>query len=189
MRALLDIACVLERHREVRTAFDPGFLVRILRDGFLQTVTESDKERILHHSHPGEEFLLWKGPVRGQKLHWNCIGWIFPFYSDEELENSYEIIIRSELDAKSWAALRQFVLSCRRRFQETPFDVPTNIVKVRVMGDECRAAMHTLETQPPNLRYVAKALLDQLPASNYFRKRIRMELVVGETLEPYIHNI
>ncbi len=189
VRALLDIVNVLEQQREVRTGFDAGFLARILRDGFLQTLTESDKDRILQHSRCGEEFLLWKGPPSGQKMNWNVIGWIFPFYSDEEIENSYEIITRAELNKRSWAALRQFVLSCRLRFQETSLDIPTNLVKVRVTGDECRAAMDTLEIHPPNLRYVANALLNQLPASSYLRKCLRIELVVGEKLEPYIHPI
>ncbi len=187
VRALVDIANVLERHREVRTAFDPGFLSRSIRDGFLQTHTESARVRILYESHPGEEFLLWQGPVPGQKMNWNCIGWIFPFYADEELEDTYEIITRAELNTKSWAAIRQFALSCRLRWQEMPFEVPTNIVKVRVMGDECAVAMHTLEQYPPNLRYVAKAILDRLPTSSYLRKRIHMQVVIGEKLEPYIY--
>lgn len=187
VHALVDMANVLERHREVRTAFDPGFLVRVIRDGFLQTVTERDEERILNDSRPREEFLLWKGPVRDQKLNWNCMGWIFPFYYDEEVENTYEIITRSELDMKPWAAVRQFVFSCRLRWQEMPFEIPANMMKVRVVGDECATAMQTLEIYPPNLRYVAKALVDQLPASNYLWKRIQMQVVVGEKLEPYIY--
>ena len=187
IRALRDIAAVLERHREVRTAFHPDFLVRILRDGFLQTVTESEQERILHESRPTEEFLLWKGPVRGEKMNWNCIGWIFPFYDEQEIETAYELITRSEIDLKPWAAIRQFVLSCRLRWQEMPFEIPANIIKVRVMEDECVTAMHTLEDYPPNLRYVVKNLLDRLPASNYLRQRIQVRVVVGEKIEPYIY--
>ncbi|MBD3306249.1 hypothetical protein GF339_07655 [candidate division KSB3 bacterium] len=186
IQALLDITTVLEHHREARTAFDPLFLSRIMRDGFLQTSTAADRDRILHQSTSTEEFLLWRGPARQQKMNWNCLGWIFPFASDEEIERTCELITRSELDAKSWAAVRQFWLSCRLRLQEVSFDVPTNLVKVRVMGSACQTAMQTLETYPPNLRYVAKSLLDQLPATHYFRKRIQMKLVVGETLEPYI---
>ena len=186
VQALLDIANVLERHREARLAFDPDFLFRIVRDGFLQTVTDHDKNRILYHNRPGEEFLLWQGPVHNQKMSWNCIGWIFPFFTNEEIENSYEIITRAELEKKSWAAFRQFWLSCRLRFQEAPLDIPTNLVKVRVMGEECRSAMQTLEKHPPNLRYVAKTVLDRLPSSSYLWRRFHMKIVVGEKLEPYV---
>lgn len=187
IRALGDIATVLERHREVRTAFAPDFLVRVMRDGFLQTITESDQERILHESRSGEEFLLWKGPVRGEKMNWNCISWIFPFYTEQEIETAYELITRSEIDQQSWAAIRQFILSCRIRWQEMPFEVPANIIKVRVMGDDCVEAMQTLEAYPPNLRYVAKNLVDHLPVSNYLRQRIHVQVIVGEKFEPYIY--
>ncbi len=185
--ALVDIATVLERHREVRTAFAPQFLERVLRDGFLQTVTEGDRERILHESRPGEEFLLWKGPVRGEKMNWNCLGWIFPFYTEQEIETAHELITRSEIDLQPWAAIRQFLLSCRIRWQEMPFQIPANLIKVRVMGDDCVEAMRTLEDYPPNLRYAAANLLDQLPASNYLRQRMHVQVVVGEQLLPYIY--
>jgi hypothetical protein len=54
------------------------------------------------------------------------------------------------------------------------------------MGEECRTAMQTLEKNPPNLRYIAKMLLERLPSSSYLRKRIHLKIVVGEKLEPYV---
>jgi hypothetical protein len=186
VRALVDIATMLDTYREVRSEFDPSFLLRIMRDRFLQTVTEEDRTRILHVYESEEDFLLWQGVLRSKKMNWNWIGWIFPFHTDEEMKKAYTLITRAELSQRSWPLLRQFVLSCRLRFQETPIRVPTNIVKVRVKGDECQAAMQTLEKSPPNLRYVTKAMIDQLPPSNYLRKRIRMKIFVGEKLEPYV---
>lgn len=186
IQALLDIANALERHREARSAFEYAFLRRVLLDGFLQTVTEEDRERILHHRYPGEECLLWKGPAPHQKVNWNGIGWIFPFTTIEETERAYELVIRSELSQKSWAAFRQIWLSCRLRLHERALEVPTNLVKVRVMGEEKRSVMQRLEQTPPNLRYLVKALLDQLPGSHYLRKRLQLKLVVGEKLEPYV---
>lgn len=185
IRALLDITTMLEQHREVRTAFDQTFLPRIMHDGFLQTITEQDKNRVLSPNRPEEEFLLWQGIIPGVDMHWNNIGWIFPFLTSEEMDNSYEIITRAELATKSWSAFRQFWLSCRLRFQEEALDIPTNIVKVRVVGEECRSAMNILSKHPPNLRYVAKALLDRSPSSSYLKERIHVKLVVGEKLEPY----
>lgn len=189
VRALRDIAHTLEQHQEARSVFDSQFLFRIIRDGFLQTISEYETGRILRHSKPNEEFLLWQGPVCEQKMNWNCIGWIFPFSSDEEIEDAYEKITRAQLATKSWGKFRQFVLSCRLRVQETPFDIPSNLIKVRVMGAECRIAMRMLTKYPPNLRYVTKALLDQLPSSSYVRKRIRIKIVVGEKLTPYVHTL
>lgn len=185
IRALLDITTMLEQHREVRTAFDQTFLLRIMHDGFLQTITEQDKNRVLYHNRPEEEFLLWHGMIPGVDMHWNNIGWIFPFLTSEEMDNSCEIITRAELATKSWSPFRQFWLSCCLRFQEEALDIPTNIVKVRVVGEECRSAMNILSKHPPNLRYVAKALLDRSPSSSYLKKRIHVKLVVGEKLEPY----
>ena len=189
IRALLDVANVLQQHKEARSAFDPGFLFRSVRDGFFQTLTEDDQERILYHRRTGEEFLLWQGPVRYQKINWNCIGWIFPFSTIEEMERAYELVIRAELEKKSWSAFRQFWLTCRLQLQEAPLKIPTNIIKVRVMGEECRAAMENLEQYPPNLRYVVKTLLERLPSSNYLRNRLKMKLVVGEKLEPYVQTL
>ena len=186
VNALVDIATRLQAHREVRSEFEPSFLVRIMRDGFLQPIVEIDRERILSAAASGEDFLLWQGVARYKPMNWNGIGWIFPFYTDEEMERAYEIIIRAELSQKSWPGLRQFVLSCRLRIQGAPIKVPTNLVKVRAKGEDCQKAMRTLEQSPPNLRYVTKTVLDQLPAANYLRKRIRMKLFVGEKLEPYV---
>ncbi|PIE35064.1 hypothetical protein CSA56_05720 [candidate division KSB3 bacterium] len=185
IQALLDIATALEQHHEARTAFEAIFLTRIVHDGFLQAVTEQDENRILYENRPGEEFLLWHGAVPGVKMHWNSIGWIFPFSTSEEVENSYEIITRSKLALKSWAGLRQFWLSCRMRFQEAPLSIPTNIVKVRVVGEECRQAMRVLKKHPPNLRYVAKILQERSHPTSYLKHQIHLKLVIGEQLEPY----
>jgi hypothetical protein len=186
VRTLVDVATILDTHHEVRSEFDTRFLLRIMDDGFLQTVTENDKYRLLHDHKNGENFLLWQGMVRQKKMNWNCIGWIFPFYTNEEMERSYEVITRAELDQKSWAKLRHLALFYRLKIRGIPLEIPTNIVKVRAMGDECNAAMRTFEKSPPNLRYVTKAVIDQLPPSNYLRKRIQMKIVVGEKLKPYV---
>lgn len=186
IRTLVDIATVLNTHREARSEFVTSFLLRIIHDGFLQPVTEEDRNRLLYHHKNGENFLLWQGIIRRKKMNWNCIGWIFPFDTNEEMERSYEVITRAELDQKSWAKFRQFALSCRLRLKGTSLEIPTNIIKVRAMGDDCRSAMRTLEKSPPNLRYVTKAVIDQLPPSNYLRKRIQMKLVVGEKSKPYV---
>ena len=186
VRALVDIATTLDIHHEARLEFDPGFLLRVLRDGFLQPVTTHERQRLLHERQNEEEFLLWYGGMRQKKMNWNGIGWIFPFQIYQEMERAYELITRAELEQKSWARVRQFVLSCRFKFQEAPIKIPTNIVKVRVKGDECLAAMRTLEKSPPNLRYVTRAMIDHLPPTNYLRKRIQMKIFVGEKLEPQV---
>ncbi len=186
VRDLVDIATVLELHHEVRSEFDPSFLLRTMQDGFLQAVMESDKNRLLHDYKPGEEFLLWQGVIRQKKLNWNNIGWIFPFYTNEEMERSYEVITRAKLDQKSWARFRQLGLSYRLKIRGIPLEIPTNIVKVRAIGEECRSAMRMLKKSPPNLRYVTKALMERLPPSNYLRKRIQMKIIIGEKLEPYV---
>ena len=185
IKALLDIATALEQHREARTAFDATFLSRVVRDGFLQTVTEQDRHRVLEQHHPGEEFLLWQGNVPGVTNNWNNIGWIFPFRELQEMENSYEIVTRSEIAEKSWAALRQFWLSCRLRVHEAALELPTNLVKVRVLGNDCRSAMQVLGKHPPNLRYIAKALLERSSQKSVLKQRIHLKLVLGEQLEPY----
>jgi hypothetical protein len=185
IKALLDIATALEQHREARTAFDATFLTRVVRDGFLQTVTEQDRHRVLEQHHPGEEFLLWQGKVPGVTENWNNVGWIFPFRDLAEMENSYEIVTRSELAEKSWAGFRQLWLSCRLRVHEAAIELPTNLVKVRVLGDDCRTAMQVLRKHPPNLRYVAKTLLERSSSRSNLKKRIQLKLVLGEQLEPY----
>jgi hypothetical protein len=186
VRALVDVATVLEAHREARSDFEPGFLIRSLRDGFLQPVSTADRNRILEQADAPESFLLWRGGLRQPKMAWNCIGWIFPFTTEAEMERSYEIVIRAEIVQKSWPQVRHFLLSCRKRLQEMPIVVPTNLVKVRIKGQTCGAAMQALEQTPPNVRYVARAMLAQLPPSNYLRQRMRLNLVVGEQLQPYI---
>lgn len=186
LRALLDIATVLNTHREARAEFDTGFLLRIMHDGFLQPLTENDEIRLLHNLRDGENFLLWQGVIGQKKMNWNCFGWIFPFDTHEEMERSYEVITRAELDQKPWPKIRQLALSFRTQVLGVPLNIPTNIVKVRATGDECRSAMRTLAKSPPNLRYVTKAVIDQLPLSNYLRKRIHIKLVVGEEFKPYI---
>ncbi len=187
IQALLDIAKALESHREARSEFDHFFLHRVIRDGFLQTAAEEDTQRLLYQSQAGEEFLLWQGPVPHQKARWNGIGWIFPFTSLAESERAYELITRTKLSQKSWAGFRQWWLTCRLRLQETALDLPTNLVKIRVMGSACQLAMQHLEQNPPNLRYIVKTLLERSPASSYLRTRLQMKLVVGEKLDPYIH--
>ena len=186
IQALLDIVNALESHHEARSAFDHLFLRQVIRDGFLQTVSEKDTQRMLYQSQVGEEFLLWQGPVPHQKARWNGIGWIFPFTSLTEKEQAYELITRAKLSQKSWASFRQWWLTCRLRLHETALELPTNLVKVRVMGRTCQLAMQHLEQHPPNLRYIVKSMLERLPASSSLRTRLQMKPVIGEKLDPYI---
>lgn len=185
-RALRDIATILQSHREAQTDFEADFLARTLQDGFLQAATEQDRLRVVSDHAPGESFLLWPGELLQPKMTWNCVCWIFPFQTIEEMERAYELITRAELAQKPWASVRQFWLSCRMRMSETPFRIPTNFVRVRVKGEDCRAALKVLQESPPNLRYVTKTVLDRLPATHYFRKRTHVKLVVGEQLQPYV---
>ena len=186
VRILVDIATVLDSYREARAEFDTDFLLRIMHDGFLQPVTENDRNRLLYNPRKGETFLLWQGVTEQKKMNWNCFGSIFPFATKEEMERSYEVITRAELNQKSWAKFRQIVLSFRTQILGISLKIPTNIVKVRAIGNECHSAMRKLEKSPPNLRYVTKTAMDQLPPSNYLWKRIHMKLVVGEEYNPYI---
>lgn len=183
IRALSDIVTTLDHHREARTAFEPSFVFRAVSDGFLQAVTEQEKARILERQ--AGEFLLWQGVIPGVKRNWNAIGWIFPFSQPAETEESYEMITRAEMAAKPWGFARQFWLSCRKRVQEMPLEIPANIVKLRVVGDECQQSMRLLYQYPPNLRYVAKALLDRATAASYIRKDLNVSIVIGEKLEPF----
>lgn len=183
MQGLVDIATMLNVHHEARTEFETGFLARTIQDGFLQPVSDQDRDRLLLQHERDENFLIWNGDAPGKKLNWNALAWIFPFQTADEMERAYELIIRAALAQKSWANVRQFLLTCRFKFQEAPIRIPTNIVKIRVKGVECAAAMRCLAQSPPNLRYMARAVIDQLPPSNYFRKRTKIQLVVGERLE------
>ncbi len=183
IRALQDIVTTLEHHREARTAFEASFLFRAVNDGFLQPITEQEKARLLAEC-PTSEFLLWQGVIPDVKRNWNAIAWIFPFSQLAEMERSYEIITRADMAAKPWAFARQFWLSCRMRVQEMPLEIPANIVKLRVVGKECQQAMRLLYQYPPNLRYIAKTLLDRASASSYLRKDLKVPIVIGEKLEP-----
>jgi len=186
IQGLADIATILHIHHEARTEFESIFLIRAIHDGFLQPISDRDRDRLLYHHSRDENFLIWNGDVSGKKMNWNALGWIFPFQAIDEMERAYELITRAALAQKPWAKIRQFILTCRFKFQEAPIQIPTNIVKIRVKGSGCLAAMRFLDQSPPNLRYVTKALIDKLPPSNYFRKRTKIQIVVGERLEPYI---
>lgn len=185
-QALIDLAAALDAHHEARLECEPNFLTRILRDGFLQPMTAEERQRILHDRRNGEELLLWQGVLRQQKPNWNGIGWIFPFYTIAEMERAYELITRAELEQQAWSRVRQWALTYRLKWRGAALDIPTNIVKVRMKGAACGAAMRTLETSPPNLRYLTKTLLERLPPANYARRRIRLKIVVGEKLAPEI---
>jgi hypothetical protein len=186
IQGLVDIGTILHTHHEARTELAPSFLIRALQDGFLQPVSGQDRQRLMEDHDPQEHCLLWYGDILQQKRHWNAIGWLFPFHTMNDMERAYELITRAELARKSWAPVRQFWLSCRFKLQEAPISIPTNIVKMRVKGQACTAAMFVLEQSPPNLRYVTKAVVDRLPSFNYFRKRTHLKIVIGERLEPQI---
>lgn len=188
VQGLVDIATILNVHHEARTEFESGFLVRTIQDGFLQPISEHDRDRLISYHTRDENFLIWNGEISGKKIQWNALGWIFPFQAIDEMERAYELITRATLAQKSWANIRQFILTCRFKFQEAPLQIPTNIVKIRVKGPACSAAMRFLGQSPPNLRYVTKAVVDQLAPSNYFRKRTKIQIVIGERLEPYVRS-
>lgn len=186
IQGLVDIVTILNVHHEARTEFESGFLSRTIRDGFLQPVSDFDREQLLVPHDRDENFLIWNGAVPGKNMNWNSVGWIFPFQALNEMERAYEFITRAALAQKSWANLRQFVLTCRFKLQEAPIHIPTNMVKIRVKGPQCTAAMRCLAQSPPNLRYIARTVVDRVAPSNYFRERTKIQIVVGERLEPFV---
>lgn len=58
VRVLVDIATVLDSYREARAEFDTDFLLRIMHDGFLQPVTENDRNRLLQSQERGDLFAM-----------------------------------------------------------------------------------------------------------------------------------
>lgn len=186
VQGLVDLATILNIHHEARTEFGVGFLTRSIQDGFLQPISDQDRERLLERHQDDENFLIWNGEAPRKKLNWNAVAWIFPFREIDEMERAYEVVTRAALAQKSWAAARQFLLTCRCKLQEAPIQIPTNIVKIRVKGEAYSAAMRCLDHSPPNLRYVARSVVDRLPPSNYFRQRTNIQIVIGERLEPSV---
>jgi hypothetical protein len=145
MKALAEIMKALDLHSEVRVEINGKLLKRAMDDGFL-CVLSNDIRRSLWNYCYDNEILLARGPFPSVKATLNCIGWAFPYHSDEEKQRVHRTLldVRVKHNGSRHRPFRKFWYNLRSVLRVLPVEIPPNIIRISLTNAFYQTAVEVL---------------------------------------------
>lgn len=168
MKALAEIMKALDVHSEVRTEINGKLLKRALDDGFL-CVISNEMRRVLWNYCYDNEILLARGPFPTAKATFNCIGWAFPYYDDEDKRLVHQLLIEAgftQNDRKK-RRFRKFWYNVRSAFRVLPVEIPPNIVKITLTNAFYQTAMEVLSNVNLDTQQLYQSVIYTVSPTHY----------------------
>lgn len=147
MKALAEMMKGLDVHAEIRVEMNGKLLKRALDDGFL-CVLSSDFRRSLWNYCYDNEILIARGPFPRAKSTLNCIGWAFPYHSDDDKQKVHRILLEASMkqNGSGQNHLRKFWYNLRSVLRILPVEIPPNIVKISLTNAFYQTAVEVLSS-------------------------------------------
>lgn len=147
MKALAEMMKGLDVHAEIRIEMNGKLLKRALDDGFL-CVLSSDFRRTLWNYCYDNEILLARGPFPRTKSTLNCIGWAFPYHSEEDKQRVHRILtgVSMKQNGIGQNNFRKFWSGIRSALPVLRVEIPPNIVKINLTNAFYQTAVEVLNS-------------------------------------------
>lgn len=147
MKALAEMMKALDVHTQVRIEVNGKLLKRAMDDGFL-CVLSNDVRRTLWNYCYDNEILLARGPFPSVKATLNCIGWAFPYHSEEEKQKVHRTLLEVNIKHGNGgsSALRKFWYNLRSVLRVMPVEIPPNIIKISLTNAFYQTAVEVLNS-------------------------------------------
>lgn len=145
MKALAEIMKALDIHAEVRVEINGKLLKRAMDDGFLCVLSNDIRQRLWNYCYDNE-ILLTRGPFLTAKATLNCIGWAFPYHSDDDRQSVHRLLIEANLtqNGRKKHHLRKFWHNFRSSLRVLPVEIPPNIIKISLTNAFYQTAVEVL---------------------------------------------
>lgn len=147
LKALAEMMKALDAHSEVRVEMNGKLLKRAMDDGFL-CVMSNDIRRDLWNYCYDNEILLARGPFPMSKATFNCIGWAFPYHTDDDKQRVHRLLLEPSVQYNGHKRhrLRSFWYRLRSALRVLPIQIPPNIVKISLTNAFYQTAVEVLSS-------------------------------------------
>lgn len=145
MKALAEMMKALDVHSQVRVEMNGKLLKRAMDDGFLCVISNEIRRSLWNYCYDNE-ILLARGPIPIANATLNCIGWVFPYHTDDEKQQVHRLLIETNMKRNGGRAsfVRKFWYSLRSALRVLPTEIPPNIVKISLTNAFYQTAVEVL---------------------------------------------
>jgi hypothetical protein len=168
MKALAEIMKALDVHPEVRLEINGKLFKRAMDDGFL-CVMSNDIRRDLWNYCYDNEILLSRGPFPTAKATFNCIGWAFPYHTDEEKERVHRLLLEVSFkhNGSGRRYFRKMLYNLRSALRILPVEIPPNIVKISLTNAFYQTAVEVLNSVNLDTQQLFENVIYAVSPSHY----------------------
>ncbi len=145
LKALAEMMKALDVHAEVRVEVNGKLLKRAMDDGFLCVISNDIRRHLWNYCYDNE-ILLARGPFPTIKATLNCIGWAFPYHTEDEKQRVHRFLVEMNLKHNGHGKhyFRKFWDSARATLRVLPVQIPPNIVKISLTNAFYQTAVEVL---------------------------------------------
>lgn len=168
MKALAEMMKALDAHSEVRVEMNGKLLKRAMDDGFL-CVMSNDIRRELWNYCYDNEILLARGPFPTTKPTFNCIGWAFPYHTDDDKQRVHRQLLEAGLKQNGYKRhyFRRFWYRVRSALRILPVEIPPNIVKINLTNAFYQTAVEVLSSVNLDTQLLYKNVVYAVSPTHY----------------------
>lgn len=145
MKALVEMMTALDIHAQVRIEINGKLLKRAMDDGFLCVISHDIRRSLWNYCYDNE-ILLARGPISLANATLNCIGWAFPYHTDDEKQQVHRLLFEMSMkhNGSHSSFLRKFWYNLRSALRVMPVEIPPNIVKISLTNAFYQTAVEVL---------------------------------------------
>ncbi len=168
LKALAEIVKALDVHSRVRVEVNGKLLKRAMDDGFL-CVMSNDIRRGLWNYCYDNEILLARGPFSTTKATFNCIGWAFPYHTDDDKQRVHRLLIEARFSQNGYKKhyFRKFWYNLRSVLRVLPVEIPPNIIKINLTNAFYQTAVEVLNTVNLDTQQLYRNVIYTVSPTNY----------------------
>ncbi|GAK49647.1 hypothetical protein U14_00870 [Candidatus Moduliflexus flocculans] len=145
LKALVEMMKALDVHTQVRVEMNGKLLKRAMDDGFLCVLSNETRQSLWNYCYDNE-ILLARGPFSTAKATLNCIGWAFPYHTDEQKQKVHRMLMDVSMKTSAGHQLEKFWYHLRAVLRILPVEIPPNIVKISLTNAFYQTSVEVLQS-------------------------------------------
>ncbi len=145
LKALVEMMKALDAHTQVRVEMNGKLLKRAMDDGFLCVLSNDIRQSLWNYCYDNE-ILLARGPFPTSKATLNCIGWAFPYHTDEQKQKVHRKLMDVGMRSSGGNQLQKFWYYLRSALRVLQVEIPPNIVKISLTNAFYQTSVEVLQS-------------------------------------------
>jgi len=145
LKALVEMMKALDVHTQVRVEMNGKLLKRAMDDGFLCVLSNETRQSLWNYCYDNE-ILLARGPFHTAKATLNCIGWAFPYHTEEQKQKVHRTLMDVGMKSSAGHQFEKFWYHLRSVLRILPVEIPPNIVKISLTNAFYQTSVEVLQS-------------------------------------------